>query len=147
MKLNEWKIRNKFFLLLAFSVILAGALLFSVNLYNLIKNGNDEITSFKTNELDSVKQKLKSLVQLVDKVVEEYYAKSVAASYNKKQIADAQKDVLGIIKNMRYQEGVGYFWINDSEKPFPRMIMHPILPELDNKIMDDKTCLWLLSTP
>jgi len=137
MKLNEWKIRNKFFLLLAFSVILAGALLFSVNLYNLIKNGNDEITSFKTHELDSVKQKLKSLVQLVDKVVEEYYAKSVAASYNKKQIADAQKDVLGIIKNMRYQEGVGYFWINDSEKPFPRMIMHPILPELDNKIMDD----------
>lgn len=38
---------------------------------------------------------------------------------------------------MRYDNGVGYIWVNDTTRPVPRMIMHPTLPELDGKIMDD----------
>ena len=38
---------------------------------------------------------------------------------------------------MRYAGGVGYFWINDNTLPFPTMIMHPTLPELDGKVLDD----------
>lgn len=40
------------------------------------------------------------------------------------------------LKKMRYDGGEGYFWINDEGTPFPKMIMHPTMPELDGKVMD-----------
>ena len=41
---------------------------------------------------------------------------------------------LGIIGNMRYARGEGYFWINDTNRPYPKMIMHP---QLTGTTMDD----------
>src|SRR6266568_3717648 len=43
--------------------------------------------------------------------------------------ADAQKAAILEIKSLRYDK-VEYFWINDMS---PKMIMHPIKPELDGK--------------
>ncbi|MDA8415047.1 MAG: bacteriohemerythrin [Desulfobacteraceae bacterium] len=40
------------------------------------------------------------------------------------------------IKTLRYS-GKEYFWINDLGTPFPRMIMHPTVPDLDGKVLDD----------
>jgi methyl-accepting chemotaxis protein len=42
---------------------------------------------------------------------------------------DAQKTALATLKDLRYS-GKEYFWVNDMQ---PRMIMHPIKPELDGK--------------
>ncbi len=42
------------------------------------------------------------------------------------------------LKKMRYNGGEGYFWINDRSAPYPTMIMHPTMPELDGKVMDDQ---------
>jgi methyl-accepting chemotaxis protein len=41
------------------------------------------------------------------------------------------------LKQMRYDNGTGYIWINDTRKPTPRMVMHPTLPHLDQKILDN----------
>jgi methyl-accepting chemotaxis protein len=43
--------------------------------------------------------------------------------------AKAQQDALAEIASLRYG-GAEYFWINDMT---PRMVMHPIKPELDGK--------------
>ena len=43
--------------------------------------------------------------------------------------ADAQKAAIAELKSLRYDK-VEYFWINDMS---PKMIMHPIKPELDGK--------------
>ena len=43
--------------------------------------------------------------------------------------ADAKRNAMEAIKAFRYSDGE-YFWINDME---PRMVMHPIKPELDGK--------------
>jgi methyl-accepting chemotaxis protein len=43
--------------------------------------------------------------------------------------AEARQRALAAIKSIRYQ-GDNYYWINDLE---PRMIMHPIKPELDGQ--------------
>ncbi len=40
------------------------------------------------------------------------------------------------IAKMRYDQGAGYFWINDMGQPYPKMVMHPTLPALDGKVMD-----------
>ena len=47
--------------------------------------------------------------------------------------AEAQKRALSRISNLRYDQD-GYFWINDLDA---RMIMHPMKPELDGKILLD----------
>ena len=52
-------------------------------------------------------------------------------------IRDSVQRVMNDIKKMRYDQGVGYFWINDTGRPFPKMVMHPTVPSLDGKILDD----------
>ncbi|MBP1735814.1 MAG: methyl-accepting chemotaxis sensory transducer [Deltaproteobacteria bacterium] len=44
-------------------------------------------------------------------------------------MAEAQKNALTIIKQLRYRDN-DYFWINDLE---PKMLMHPNFPDLDGK--------------
>ena len=48
--------------------------------------------------------------------------------------AAAQTAAIGTIKAMRYAEKE-YFWLNDLGTPFPKMIMHPIMPALDGQIL------------
>ena len=52
-------------------------------------------------------------------------------------IEDGKTKTISDIKQMGYDDGVGYFWINDITKPTPKMIMHPTKPKLDGKILDD----------
>jgi len=51
--------------------------------------------------------------------------------------ADARQQALKTIESMRYDDGLGYFWINNIETPYPRMVMHPTSPQLNGKVMSD----------
>ena len=86
-----------------------------------------------------------SLLQSVDEA-----ATGIAASYQREEAAGrltreaAQTLAAAAIKAMRYQ-GAEYIWINDMQ---PRMIMHPVKPELDGQIlsgMADPTGLHLFA--
>ena len=50
---------------------------------------------------------------------------------------DAMSKTIADIKKMRYDNGSGYFWINDIGTPFPKMIMHATIPSLDGHVLDD----------
>jgi len=52
---------------------------------------------------------------------------------------EAKRHAINDLQKVRYDNGVGYFWINDTIKPYPRMIMHPTIPDLDGKILDDSS--------
>ena len=51
------------------------------------------------------------------------------------------------LKKMRYSSGEGYFWINDNQTPYPVMLMHPTMPELSGKVMDDSSYNVALGEP
>jgi diguanylate cyclase (GGDEF)-like protein/PAS domain S-box-containing protein len=51
--------------------------------------------------------------------------------------AAAKAAAMGTLRAMRY-DGTDYFWLNDLGTPVPRMVMHPTMPDLDGKLMDDK---------
>src|SRR6185369_10402856 len=57
----------------------------------------------------------------------DYYQKQEASGALPR--AEAQKKAMEAIKVLRYGNGE-YFWLNDMQ---PKMIMHPIKPELANK--------------
>ena len=48
-----------------------------------------------------------------------------------------KNECLDVISDMRYNNGTGYFWVNDNTLPYPTMIMHAISSELDNKVLDN----------
>ena len=50
---------------------------------------------------------------------------------------DAKADTLAVLRGMRYDNGTGYFWVNDRGKPYPVMIMHPASPGLEGRVLDD----------
>ena len=50
---------------------------------------------------------------------------------------DALEKIKSDISKMKYDKGVGYFWINDMGEPFPKMVMHPTVPALNGQVMDD----------
>lgn len=49
----------------------------------------------------------------------------------------AQKGAMEMIRKMRYDNGTGYIWINNTQSPYPKMIMHPTVPTLEGNFLDD----------
>ncbi len=50
-------------------------------------------------------------------------------------LARAQQDALLTLRAMRFDGGKGYLWINTVGRPFPKMVMHPILPRLEGTVL------------
>ncbi len=49
---------------------------------------------------------------------------------------EAQRQAIQAIKRLRYEDKE-YFWIQDLGRPFPRMVMHPTVPALDGKVLEE----------
>ena len=62
-----------------------------------------------------------------------YYADQV--QQGKMTEAQAQTAAMAAVKEMRYGT-TGYFSINNDDLPYPTMLMHPMLPQMDGKVMD-----------
>lgn len=66
-------------------------------------------------------------VEVAYSIIETQYKKSQQGELSE---ADAKKVALDAIKELRFDDGSGYFWINDYQ---PKMIMHAIKTELDGE--------------
>jgi methyl-accepting chemotaxis protein len=49
---------------------------------------------------------------------------------------EAKQQAIAAVKRLRYEKAE-YFWINDLGKPVPKMVMHPTVPALDGKVLDE----------
>ncbi|MFH0925397.1 MAG: methyl-accepting chemotaxis protein, partial [bacterium] len=134
MRFQDTKVLTRVLILIVFSnIIIAGALsFFAIN--NISRQGKGEIQSFKIESKSLIESKLKHLTETTQSIVAYYHAKSEKGELKKE---DAQRLAAEEIATIRYDEGRGYFWINDMVYPYPKMIMHPITPALNDKIMDD----------
>ncbi|MHC4572305.1 MAG: cache domain-containing protein [Planctomycetota bacterium] len=52
-------------------------------------------------------------------------------------LVEALQKSMDHIRNIRYDQGTGYFWISDTTEPFPKMVMHPFSPELEGEVLDN----------
>jgi methyl-accepting chemotaxis protein len=73
---------------------------------------------------------LKHLAEVATGILQEEYAASEAGLIG---AAEAKKRAALRLSKLRYDQE-GYFWINDLE---PKMIMHPMKPELDGEKLSD----------
>ncbi|MBF0467181.1 MAG: methyl-accepting chemotaxis protein [Nitrospirae bacterium] len=82
------------------------------------------------NMVDEKLLSLKSLTDIVYTLITEYDGRAEKGEFN---LAEAQNRAKARVRNIRYMEKE-YFWINDMQ---PKMIMHPIKPELEGKDLSD----------
>lgn len=106
-------------------------------LYTALLNVENEYESLlfhKKSTLERRKQGLKDLVELGMAPITEAYDKFKRGDLPEDE---AKRQAIRTIRRFRYDNGVGYLWINDIGTPLPHLIMHPTLPELEGKELDD----------
>ncbi len=119
--------------------IVAGLLAFGVSVGVTLRvviadYGEDEIQRIRGDELAKIRRNLKHYVDLAHAVVESQYRNLPGPDMPGAQ--EARHRLATLVGDMRYSDA-GYFWINDTGKPIPTMIMHPTVPELDGQRLDD----------
>jgi signal transduction histidine kinase len=98
-----------------------------------VENEYKSILFHKESSLERRKSELKNLNNIAVTIIKGFFDDYANGLLTEE---DAQQQAIQVIKQLQYDGGVGYFWINDTMQPFPRMIMHPTIPELDDIILD-----------
>ncbi|MEJ5226485.1 methyl-accepting chemotaxis protein [Thermodesulfovibrio sp.] len=83
--------------------------------------------------LEDRKMKTRNVVESVFEILTYF---NNLAKEGKISEAEAKTQAKTLIKALRY-DGKEYFWINDDKLPYTTMIMHPTVPSLDGKVLDD----------
>ena len=163
---TKFGLRGKLIASFAIIQILLLLLLCLIVGYHIKLNGDREIEAFREEEMAKVKLGLKNYVDIAYASMDSIYNNSQNKNYlehvyghrliniidaaqgiiaqhmervkqNEIDAEDAKKLAMGAIKAIRYDQGTGYIWINDTGEPYPKMIMHPTVPALDGKVLDD----------
>lgn len=116
--MNLSSIRGKLFAVLF--VALAGIVTVSVI----------SLTAERNSLIEDRKLKTRHLVESASGVLQHFYGRQQKGELSE---ADAKAAALGVLKSLRYEK-TEYFWVNDMH---PRVVMHPIKPELDGKDVSD----------
>lgn len=157
----RWKIIISSFCLLIISVS-AISILWIVTMRN---NSVAEMEKFKKMEMSRIEQKLKDQVDIAYAVMKTNYDASqnkdylikryghrlrtvvdIAEKAVLKQVALAKKGVISeseakrramqAVSAIRYDNNTGYVWINNTQRPYPQMLMHPTAPALNGKVLN-----------
>ncbi len=91
------------------------------------------LSSFRSSLVDEKKDKLRNVVETAYSVIAHHHKLFTDGAMPEDQ---AKSSALAALKALRYNEA-DYFWVNDDKLPYPTMIMHPMNPALDGKVLDD----------
>ncbi|MDO9041343.1 MAG: methyl-accepting chemotaxis protein [Desulfocapsaceae bacterium] len=126
----SWKIT--LLLVTALSVL---ALLSALATYPLLRSYElKDLETFRSSQFEATKISLKNQVEVAEGVI---LANIELAKSGQLSESEAQKRALSLLAKLHYDNDIGYFWVNDTSRPIPTMIMHPIKPDLNGKKMDD----------
>jgi methyl-accepting chemotaxis protein len=117
------KIASKFNMVLIVSLLLASTAISAVAVVSLSRRGEAELAELRSSLLEAKQKKLISLTQGLVELLESQ---------------DSRDAAMELVRDFRYEDDQsGYFWINDTGRPFPTMVMHPTSPHLEGEILDD----------
>jgi methyl-accepting chemotaxis protein len=106
------------------------ALIIAISLVGMIVMGPIALYTMRAQMMTDRQAKTQQMVDIGYGILAHYQKLESDGKLSK---ADAQAAAIGEIKGLRYDK-VEYFWINDMS---PKMVMHPIKPELDGKDLSE----------
>ncbi len=95
--------------------------------YTNIKRFNESIVERR-------KAELRNNVEILHSTLEQLHQQVINGAISQSK---AKKLAIDILNNIKFENNIGYFWITNQEKPFPKMINHSFLPELNGQVLDD----------
>jgi methyl-accepting chemotaxis protein len=113
-------LRNQILTFTIACTLIAMSLYSALAVFELVASGRTRIEEYRAELLARRKEELKSYVEIAMNTIEGL----------------APDQAMATVKKMRYGEA-GYIWINDTTAPIPKMLMHPTIPSLDGRVMDD----------
>ncbi|MCB9482351.1 MAG: cache domain-containing protein [Desulfobacteraceae bacterium] len=108
----------------------ATILLSSVN--SAVETAHKDIIFFKNRLIEQRKQEVKNEVDIAFAVLNFFKDNAESGLISNKDAKIMAKEQ---IRKMRFNDGLGYFWISDTTRPHAIMQMHPIFPELEGLTM------------
>jgi methyl-accepting chemotaxis protein len=118
-RFKDWRIATKIICISVFTILV---FVLGVLLYFL--------PMMKAKVIDEKRMTMKSVIDIAYTLVTEYDSRAQKGEFS---VQEAQKRALMRISSLRYKNG-DYIWVNDMQ---PKMLMHPIKPELDGKDLSD----------
>ena len=99
-----------------------------------VENTHLNIRFYRQEALARKKEELRDNVDIAVSVIKNLYQQEQNGAFTSQQAMNLAAQA---VKSMRWAEDVGYFWINDTTLPVPKMIMHPTLPELNGQVLNN----------
>ncbi|MFZ5571191.1 MAG: methyl-accepting chemotaxis protein [Thermodesulfobacteriota bacterium] len=160
------KIKMKIIVIVVTSILISVGVIGGYTLYKTVVKAEADIVAFEQELMKQTRQRLKDLTDATCTVVEKAHEQtstvealiqqygenlsslvdipySLLQDSHKKSISaqgtagqateEARRNAIQNIKAIRFGSN-DYFWLNDTK---PRMVMHPIVPDLDGKDLSD----------
>lgn len=105
------------------------------SLVSSVQNEYASIRFFREQQLHRRKLELRNMTDIVFGMIEAENRRVVSGEISLKE---AQARVIYFLRNMRYDRGTGYFWISNFSATSAKILMHPTMPALENKLLSDK---------
>ncbi len=160
------KIRNQISLVTVGIVLLSTVVFVSVAVTAIRSRAEADMRQYREGELEKTRRKLKTLVDTAVGIVDTNYQNAHNKAFLEKFYGYRMKNIIDIvesiirskaalvaqgsltlpeaqrlaceeIRSVTYDNRTGYVWINDMGRPYPTMIMHPTMPTLEGKVLDD----------
>ncbi len=109
-------------------LIFLGVIMFFIASSSIKKMGEEETHALKTTLMEEKTQKLKNIVEMGVSQIEGVFASKDYDDAGKKEL------IFKLIKDMKYDDGSGYLWINDLT---PVMVFHPVNAAMNGKDLSD----------
>lgn len=160
------KLQSKFFITILLIMVIFTFSVGTLQYVFMSKNTTTEILLFRESRTNEFKQTLKNYVDIAYEMIDSNYRNSQDKKWLERQygprliniielaegiikenkklvtndtitVQEAQQRSADAISQLRYSSGSGYVWINDTSSPFPKMVMHPTVPDLNGKLLND----------
>lgn len=100
-----------------------------------VETQHQSIVFYKEKSLGKRKDEIASVISIAESICKFHYENYLRGLYSEKTARNYTKEEL---RKISFDRGVGYVWINDMLEPIPELIMHPIFPELEGKLLNRK---------
>jgi len=94
----------------------------------------NSIDFYRDAALQERKQQIKTIVDLSIEVIHSYFDLHQRGEMSEE---DARRHAMETLRRMRYDDGVGYIWLNNLDDTMPTLDMHPVFPELEGLELTD----------
>lgn len=102
----------------------------TVTILSIQSKSKEDIASFERGEMLKARLRLENVVDLAYDIVED-------AHLSGDNRDESMEEALRVLSQIRFDGTEGYFWITDTQLPYPTMIMHAAKPQNQGKIMSD----------